>query len=259
MNQPQSAKSASVSRPVRRSLAEFALPPTGVAGELPSAARLLPTAQPLSATQRDGQPLTRIDDQRHDVMHEPLNEDQEAAAGPVGQASDLDGAKLEDSALFHQFEDMTLAAAKAAKDYRSWMLEYMKINMTAALNCANGLAGVNSRVASAAHPDAPEEGEPPPSQSVEKTTPPMATDHYRAKAFEFMTANVSTTLEYAQRLARAKTPTEFMELSTRHARQQFELIVKQTTELGSIAQRLAAPDIASMTAGITKVCGERQE
>src|SRR5216683_355046 len=99
MDQPQSVKPASASRPARRSLAEFALPPTGVVGESPSPARPLPTAQPASATQRDGQPLTTIDDERHDVMHEPMDEDQKAAVSDLRQANELDGAKLEDNAL----------------------------------------------------------------------------------------------------------------------------------------------------------------
>jgi hypothetical protein len=54
-----------------------------------------------------------------------------------------------------------------------------------------------------------------------------------------MTSNVNTTLEYAQRLVNVKTPSEFVELSTSHARKQFESIMKQTAELGSIAQKLA--------------------
>jgi len=194
-------------------------------------------------------------------MHEPLNEDQKAAASGLEEADDLDDAALEDNALFHQFEDMTTAAAKAAKDYRSWMLEQMKINMCAALDYANGLASMSSRAASVGRPNAPEPGKNTHSQSADKTTPAVATiaDEYRAKAFELMSANVKTTLEYAQRLVNVETPSEFVELSTSHARKQFELIMKQTAELGSIAQKLAAPNVEAMTAGFTKALGGHKE
>ena len=58
-----------------------------------------------------------------------------------------------------------------------------------------------------------------------------------------MIANISTTLEYAQRLVNVKTPTEFVELSMSHGRKQLELVIKQAADLGSIAQSLATPSV----------------
>jgi hypothetical protein len=84
-------------------------------------------------------------------------------------------------------------------------------------------------------------------------------DEYRAKAFNLMSANINSTLEYAQRLVNVKTPSEFVELSTSHARKQFDLIMKQTVELGSIAQSLATPGVEAMTAGFAKALRERKE
>jgi hypothetical protein len=238
---------------------EFALPAGGAPVKIPSGVQPLPTAEP--ATQGDEQPAKPFDRERRTIMHEPLNEDQKIAASGLRPANDLNGATSEDKALLHQFEDMTSVAAKAAKDYRSWMLEQMKINMCAALDYANGLASVNSRITSVAHPDAPDQGKNTSSQGADKTTPAVAkiADEYRAKAFELMTANMKTTLEYAQKLVNVKTPIEFLELSTGHARKQFELIMKQTAELGSIAQRLAAPNVERMTAGVVKGLGEHKE
>ncbi len=191
-------------------------------------------------------------------MHEPLNEDQKVAASGLRPTKGLDGAMLEDDAIFHQLEDMTSAAAKAAKDYRSWMLEHMKLNICAALDYANGLASVNSRTELAAHPDAREQVK---NTSAEKATPTVAkvADEYRAKAFELMTANINSTLEYAQQLVNVKTPAQFAELSTSHARKQLELIIKQTAELGSIAQRLATSNVEQMTGGFAKAIGQRRE
>ena len=244
MDQPQSVRPASASRPVRRSLAEFVRPPDGAPGEVSSAAQPLPTARSASAPQPDGQPPSAVDRERRVVIHAPLNEVQKADASCVGQSDDLDDTTCEDNALFHQFEDMMSAATRTAKDYRFWMLEYMKINMATALNCASGIAGVNVRTVSAAHPDVPEHGENTHLESDGKTTPTVAevADDYRVKAVEVMTDNINTTLEYAQRLAKAKTPSEFIALSTGHAYERFDSFMKQTTELGLIAQRLTTSD-----------------
>ena len=259
MDQPQSVRQVGVSRPARRSLAEFALPATGMVEELPAAAPPLPTGQPASTTQRDVQPSMPIDNARYHVVHTPVNADHDSVANGLAQANDLRAAEVEDDPLLHQFEDMTLAAAKAAKDYRFLMLEHMKINMAAALTCVNGLAAVNSQLASAAHSDGSETSPHP--QSVEEAVPTEeeVADEYRVKAFELMTANVNTTLEYAQRLAHVKTPSELIELATSQARKQFDLMVQQTSELGSIAQRLAPHDIAAVTVSFAKLLSERKE
>jgi hypothetical protein len=227
--------------------------------ELPAAAPPLPTGQPASTTQRDAQPSMPIDNERYHVVHTPVNADHDSAANGLAQANDLGAAEAEDDPLLHQFEDMTLAAAKAAKDYRFLMLEHMKINMAAALTCVNGLAAVNSRIASAAHSDASETSPSP--QSVEEAVPTEeeGADEYRVKAFELMTANMNTTLEYAQRLAHVKTPSELVELATSQARKQFDLMVQQTSELRSIAQRLAPHDIAAVTVSFAKLLSERKE
>jgi hypothetical protein len=194
-------------------------------------------------------------------MHEPLSEDQRIAASGLRRTNGLESAASADDAMIHPFEDITSAAAEAAKDYRSWMLEQMKTNICAALDYANGLASVSSRVDLTAQPDAPEQGSNTDSQSADKTPPAIVkvADEYRAKAFELMAANIGTTLDYAQRLVRVKTPTEFSELSTSHARKQLELIVKQTAELGSIAQRLATSHVELLTAGFAKTPAERKE
>ena len=191
-------------------------------------------------------------------MHEPLNEDRNAAAGGSRTANHLNGAQVAHDALFDPLEDMTAAAARAAKDYRSWMLENMKINMSAALGYANGLASMSAR---GADPDTPERQTQAHPQCADTTTTAAVkvADEYRAKAFELMTANMRTTLEYAQRLVNVKTPAEFVELSASHARKQFELIMKQTADVGSLAQKMATPNVGSLFAGFAKALGERKE
>jgi len=239
---------------------EFALPASD-APEMPPAARPVPVpaAKPVPATRKEKQRSKKIDKGRKKIMHEPLNEDKKIAASDLRPENDINGATPADNPLFHHFEDMTSVAAKAARDYRSWMLGQMKINMCAALDYANGLASVNSRIVAVADPDTAEPARNAAAPSADQMTPTVAkvADEYPAKAFELMSANMSTTLEYAQRLVNVKTPTEFVELSTNHARKQFELILKQTAELGLIAQRLATPDVESLAAGFRKAFGER--
>jgi hypothetical protein len=260
MDQPHSVKQAGVSRPARRSLAEFALPAADMVGGLSAAPPPLPTNEAASATQHDAQPSMAINDERRHAAHSSTNDAHDSAANGLAQVSGVKAADVEEDPLLHQFEDMTLVAAKAAKDYRFLMLEHLKINMAAALSCVNGLAAVNSQIASAARSDASEHETSPPPQSVEEAVPTKeVADEYRVKAFELMTANMNTTLDYAQRLAHVKTPSELIELATSQARKQFDLMVQQTSELGSIAQRLAPHDIAAVAVGFAKLLSERKE
>lgn len=96
-----------------------------------------------------------------------------------------------------------------------------------------------------AHPDAREPEISIRSSSAAENTPSAAkvAVEYPAWVFELMMANVSTTLEYAQRLANVKTPTEFFELSMSHGRKQLELVIEQAADLGSMAQRLATASV----------------
>jgi hypothetical protein len=48
---------------------------------------------------------------------------------------------------------------------------------------------------------------------------------YRTKALELINANLNANLEYAWRLASVRSPAEFVELSTDHARGHFKLIM----------------------------------
>ena len=87
-------------------------------------------------------------------------------------------------------------------------------------------------------------------ESADKTASAAAkiADEYGAKVFTLMLANVNNTLTYAQRLVNVKTPNEFFEVSTSQAGKQWEFIIKQTAELGSIAQRMATSSLRRMTA-----------
>src|SRR3974390_895192 len=77
---------------------------------------------------------------------------------------------------------------------------------------------------------------------------------YRTKAFKLMTANG----EYGYKLASLTTPFEFIELSTTHARKQFELIMSQTAALRALSRSLTMARAERTTAGTEKVFGRRK-
>ena len=60
---------------------------------------------------------------------------------------------------------------------------------------------------------------------------------YQAKAFD-LEANMSATLEYAQQLVNLRSASDFIKLSSTHARIQIELMIKQSSELRSLAMNL---------------------
>jgi hypothetical protein len=73
-----------------------------------------------------------------------------------------------------------------------------------------------------------------------------------------MTANVKANLEYAKELKKLRTPFEFIELSTTHARKQFELITSHTVALAALSRSLTTANAERMSAGIEKVFGRRK-
>ena len=80
-----------------------------------------------------------------------------------------------------------------------------------------------------------------------------ASQDYRAKLFELMITNVKANLEYANKLRKLRTPFEFIELSTTHARKQFELIMSQAVALGALSRTLTMANAERMTAAIESV------
>lgn len=85
-----------------------------------------------------------------------------------------------------------------------------------------------------------------------------AAQEYRAKAFELMTANVKANFDYANKLGKLRTPLEFMELSTTHARKQFELIISHTTALRALSRSLTVASAERMSASIERVFSNGQ-
>jgi hypothetical protein len=66
----------------------------------------------------------------------------------------------------------------------------------------------------------------------------QTTQNYNAKVFQFATANSKATLDYLSKLATTKNPSEIVELSSRHVREQSETLTRQARELTEIAKKL---------------------
>ena len=75
---------------------------------------------------------------------------------------------------------------------------------------------------------------------------------YSAKLMEFMKANTSAHLDFAQALFGLKSPSEAMELWTSHTRKQIETFQAQARELGEISRRVAAETAEPIKASTAK-------
>ena len=70
------------------------------------------------------------------------------------------------------------------------------------------------------------------------TTVAKGATEYNLKLIEIARINTRTAFDYAHELLGAKYPSEFIELSTAHARKQFETMAAQTKELTEFAQKV---------------------
>jgi hypothetical protein len=263
MKRPRSERPASASRPARRSLAEFTTP----AAANPAAILLSPAATVPGARSADvAPPVEQAGASRKGrrAAEEPAEERSVAKRRSAGADDTNKNAMVEDDTMSRPIEkpddlqDDASAAAEAAKDYRSSMFEHMKASLNATFDYANGLASLPTEVASRAvdepHQDHSGSG---PGENI--PTAAKAAEDYRAKAFELMKANVNATLEFGQLLAKAKSPAEFVELSTNHACKQLDMILSQTNELALLAQTMARSNVERMAAGFAKVIAGTKE
>lgn len=70
------------------------------------------------------------------------------------------------------------------------------------------------------------------------TTAAKGAIDYNIKVIEIARANTNTAVDNAFELLGVKSLTEFVELSTKHARKQFEVMTAQTKELAELAQKV---------------------
>jgi len=75
---------------------------------------------------------------------------------------------------------------------------------------------------------------------------------YGLKVIEAARANTNAAFDYAGDLLTAKTLSEVIELSSAHARKQFETLTQQGKELGALVQKVATETAEPIKAGMNK-------
>ena len=84
------------------------------------------------------------------------------------------------------------------------------------------------------------------------TTASKGASEYTAKLLEFLKANTTAKLDFAQELFGVKTPAEAMELWTSYSRKSFETFSAQAKELAELAQKVATETIKPIKTSASK-------
>jgi phasin len=75
---------------------------------------------------------------------------------------------------------------------------------------------------------------------------------YGLKVIEAARINTNAAFDFFGELITAKSPSELIELSSAHARKQFETLTEQSKELGELAQKVATETAEPIKSGMTK-------
>ena len=85
------------------------------------------------------------------------------------------------------------------------------------------------------------------------TSATKGASEYYTKLMEFMKANTTASLDFAQQLLSIKSPAEAMELWTSHTRKQVQALTAQAKELGELSQKIAAETAEPIKASASKI------
>lgn len=75
---------------------------------------------------------------------------------------------------------------------------------------------------------------------------------FNNKFMEFAHANTNAAFDFFQKMLEMKSPSEFVELSSEHARKHLEMLTSQTKELAALAQKAALDTAEPIKAGMEK-------
>lgn len=70
---------------------------------------------------------------------------------------------------------------------------------------------------------------------------------------EMLQANTNSSFDFARQLVGVKSPSEFLELSTTHARKQFETLTQQAQRLADLAQKVTTDAVQPLQASVKSV------
>jgi hypothetical protein len=223
MSKTGTGRRASDKRSARRSLVEL----TAVASRAVDDGLFVPSASLIAAPRDD----SSRSEQAAKTSDHPVVARRATTSVPVAIPESLNAAV---SRSDEGVDSDTTAEmfVKIAKDYQNRAFESVKVSLNAALDHAKDF--VEPRVRSEAAPK--DLG----GASLDNflTVLNGAAAEFGAQAFELMNANVVTTLEYARDLSGTTTAAQFVELSSAQARKQYELILKQSGALKSLAKTI---------------------
>jgi phasin len=80
----------------------------------------------------------------------------------------------------------------------------------------------------------------------------QSASHYNAKLLEFARINNEAAFHYAHELAGVKSPTDLVEITTRHAREQLAVLTAQAKELATLGQQATLKAVEPFKNGGTK-------
>jgi len=242
MGRPGSRQPAHA-RPVRRSLVEL-------------------TAAAVSSAARDGEratlpaPIASFFDDVKAGETAAENADQlttsitvdPPATGPVEASAVIrlphpaDALTSSARAISNSAERTTEMAAEAVEDHRAPVLQNLKVCVSASPGDVKDIASRALPTGPALEPATQEANSSHGAVSSEKTIPAATiaatVADYQAKAFGLTEANMSAALEYAQQLVNLRSASDFIKLSSTHARIQIELMIERSSELRSLAMNL---------------------
>ena len=75
---------------------------------------------------------------------------------------------------------------------------------------------------------------------------------YNTKFIEFAQTNTEAAFDFAQKLWSVKSSSDFIELSAKHSREQFDILTEQTKELAALAQTVTSATVEPLKTGVTK-------
>ena len=145
-------------------------------------------------------------------------------------------------AISNSADGTTEMAVEAVEDHRAPVLQNLKVCVSASPDDVKDIASRELPTGPALEPATQEANSSHGAVSSEKTIPAATiaatVADYQAKAFGLTEANMSAALEYAQQLVNLRSASDFIKLSSTHARIQIELMIKQSSELRSLAMNL---------------------
>ncbi|MEX0589644.1 MAG: phasin [Xanthobacteraceae bacterium] len=75
---------------------------------------------------------------------------------------------------------------------------------------------------------------------------------FSLKAIEALRANVNSSFDFARQLLAAKSPSEAVELSSMHMREQFDVLSAQAKDFSALAQKVATETAEPMKSSVNK-------